>query len=142
MALHKFGYMQIQYSSLRYHEYQKSHEQEQIFLKSYLEKVIEYMQLCVLNCTENISFEIYSVFILIQLNVLPRFSIGGQKFNNIRYADEPVLITDKERKLQEILQKSVEEREKKRLNINSKKIVWMVVSKSNILKCTLHTGDL
>lgn len=45
-----------------------------------------------------------------EFGVLLRFINGGYKLNNVRYADNTVMLADSERKIQEILHKLVKER--------------------------------
>ena len=47
------------------------------------------------------------------LEGMPGIKIGGYKMNNIRYADDTVLIVDDEKELQEMLDTVVRESEKK-----------------------------
>jgi len=62
--------------------------------------------------------------------------------NNIRYADDTVLISESEGKLQELLDKVVEESAKKGLTINCKKTECLVVSKKTRRPdCRLHIGN-
>ena len=55
--------------------------------------------------------------------------IGGHNINNIRYADDTVLTADSEEKLQELLNKVVEESENKGLELNSKKTESMMITR-------------
>ena len=55
--------------------------------------------------------------------------IGGQNNNNIRYADDTVLVADSEEKLLVMLDRIKQESERKGLNINVKKTECMVISK-------------
>ena len=55
--------------------------------------------------------------------------VGGQNINNLRYADDTVLIADSEEKLQDILQTVAEESENKGLQLDAKKTECMVISK-------------
>ena len=68
--------------------------------------------------------------------------IGGYNLNNLRYADDTVLISDSRDQLQEILDKVVEESEKRGLSINCKKTECMVVSKKlDVPDCQLTVGE-
>ena len=58
-------------------------------------------------------FSIYSEIIMRALEGMPGIKIGGYKMNNIRYADDTVLIADNEKELQEMLDTVVRESEKK-----------------------------
>ena len=51
--------------------------------------------------------------ILRELEDLPGLVVGGHNINNIRYADDTVLIADSEEKLKELLDKVVEESKNK-----------------------------
>ena len=77
-------------------------------------------------------FNLYSELILRELEDLPGLVVGGQNVNNIRYADETVLIVDSEEKLKKLLSKVVEESKNKRLTINCKKTECMVVSRKDV----------
>lgn len=50
-------------------------------------------------------FNSYIEAVLGELEVLSGFITGGHNLNNIRYADDTVLIADTKRKLQNLLQK-------------------------------------
>ena len=68
---------------------------------------------------------LYSEMILRELEDLPGLVVGGHNINNIRYADDTVLIADSEEKLKELLDKVVEESKNKGLSINCKRQnVW------------------
>ncbi len=47
------------------------------------------------------------------LEGMPGIKVGGYNMNNIRYADDTVLIADNEKELQEMLDTVVRESEKK-----------------------------
>lgn len=64
-----------------------------------------------------------------ELEILSAFMIGGHDLNNMRSTNDTVLITDTERKVEELLQKTVKENKKKELNINCKKIEFTVFRK-------------
>ncbi|XP_037794114.1 uncharacterized protein LOC119589587 [Penaeus monodon] len=86
-------------------------------------------------------FNLYSELILRELEGLQGFVIGGHNMNNIRYADDTVLISESEGKLQELLDKVVEESAKKGLTINCKKTECLVVSKKTRRPdCRLYIG--
>lgn len=68
---------------------------------------------------------------------MPGVKVGGININNLRCADDTVLIAETD--LQNILKKFVTESEKKGLQINIKKTECMVISKKNITpKCSLN----
>ena len=54
------------------------------------------------------------------LEGMPGIKVGGYNMNNIRYADDTVLIADNENELQEMLDTVVRESEKKGLSLNKK----------------------
>ena len=71
-------------------------------------------------------FNIYSETILRNLEDKPGLKVNGENINNIRYADDTVLIATSEIDLQALL---VKESERKGLLLNVKKTECMVVSK-------------
>ena len=56
-------------------------------------------------------------------------TVGGYNINNLRYADDTVLIADSEEKLQDIIIIVTKESENKGLQLNAKKTECMVISK-------------
>ena len=76
-------------------------------------------------------FSIYSEIIMRALEGMPGIQVGEYNMNNIRYADDTVLIADNEKELQEMLETVVRESEKKGLSLNKKKTEVMVISKKN-----------
>ena len=74
-------------------------------------------------------FKLYSENILREIQDQAGILIGGHNLNNIRYADDIVLIADSEENLQKILDKVVSESESKGLSINCEKTECLVVSK-------------
>eukprot|EP00795_Rhopilema_esculentum_P009669 gene9669-biopygen2063 len=74
-------------------------------------------------------FNMYSELFLRELDGMQEFIIGGHNMNNLRYADDTVLISESAEKLQELLDRVVAESRKKGLTINCKKTECMVVSK-------------
>ena len=74
-------------------------------------------------------FNLYSENILGEIQYQAGILIGGHNLNNIRYADDIVLIADSEENLQKILDNVVSESESKRPSINCKKTECLVVSK-------------
>ncbi|GFO15462.1 hypothetical protein PoB_004196700 [Plakobranchus ocellatus] len=63
----------------------------------------------------------------------PGIKIGGSNINNLRYADDTVLIAENEKDLQQLLDIVKEESEKKGLELNRKKTQVMVVSRKQEL---------
>ena len=76
-------------------------------------------------------FSIYSETIMRALEGMPDIKEGEYNMNNIRYADDTVLIADNEYELQDMLDTVVRESEKKGLSLNKKKTEVMVISKKN-----------
>ena len=73
---------------------------------------------------------------------MPGVKIGGVNINNVRYADDTVIIAENEVDLQNILNKARPESEMKGLQINSKKTECMVISKKNTPpKCSLTINE-
>jgi len=86
-------------------------------------------------------FNLYGEIILIVLDGMPGFVIGGHNVNNIRYADDTVLLAESQEKLQDLLDKVVDASRKKGLTINCKKTECMVVSKRTSPPCELKIGQ-
>ena len=74
-------------------------------------------------------FSLYSEKIMRNLEGMPGIPVGGHNINNLRYADDTVLIAEDEGNLQALLDVVVEESNKKGLSLNSKKTVTMVISR-------------
>ena len=83
-------------------------------------------------------FNLYSEIILRNIENHEGIGVGGHNINNLRYADDTVLIADSEEKLQTILTTVTEESEKLGLQLNAKKTERMVISKkAGIPKCNI-----
>ena len=83
-------------------------------------------------------FSLYREMIMPHLEGAPGIQIVGHNINNLRYADDTVLIAATEKDLQELLDTVVKESEIKGLTLNSKKTEVMVVSRKNdIQKCKI-----
>ena len=78
-------------------------------------------------------FSIYSEIIMRAIEGMPSIKVGGYNMNNIRYADDTVLIADNEKELQEMLDTVVRESKNKGLYlwIKRKPKSCMVISKKN-----------
>ena len=90
-------------------------------------------------------FSLYSEKILREIKDLNGIKINGININNIRYADDTVLIAESEKELQDLLNKIEIESEKLGLQLNVKKTYSMVISKKQIQpKCDLKSkgGDI
>ena len=75
-------------------------------------------------------FNIYSERILRNIRDQDGCNIGGVNVNNIRYADDTVLIAEAESKLKDILNKITTTSQEKGLDPDIKKTVCMVTSKN------------
>ena len=75
-------------------------------------------------------FNLYSEFILRSLDDVPEgVLVNGVRINNIRYADDTILIATSEKGLQRLLDEANISGEPKGLSINCKKTKCMVISK-------------
>ncbi len=74
-------------------------------------------------------FNIYSEMILREIEDYPGIMVGGTNIDNLRYADDTVLLATNQNDLQNILDRVVEESARKGLTINCKKTECMVISK-------------
>ena len=74
-------------------------------------------------------FSLYTEYIMRNIEDMPGIKVGGCNINNLRYADDTVLIAGSEQELQALLDKVVKESENKGLSLNKKKTEIMVVSK-------------
>ena len=78
--------------------------------------------------------------ILRNLENYPGVKINGENINNIRYADDTVLIADSEENLQRLLDITIEKSEEMGLTLNVKKTECMVISKKAIVpSCNLQS---
>ena len=77
-------------------------------------------------------FSLYSENIMRHVEEMPGISIGGHNVNNLRYADDTVLIAEDEEHLQTLLDVIVKESEKLGLSLNSRKTETMVVSRKTL----------
>ncbi|GFS23991.1 endonuclease-reverse transcriptase [Elysia marginata] len=74
-------------------------------------------------------FSLYSEIIMQNLENCPGIKVGGYNVNDIRYADDTVLIAENKDDLQKLLNIVEEESRKKGLEPNSKKTEVMVISR-------------
>ena len=87
-------------------------------------------------------FNLYSENILRDLNDIKGCIVGGYNLNNVRYADDAVLIAGSESELQELLNTVVDASLRRGLSINIKKTQCMVISKSKITPtCHIHINN-
>ena len=88
-------------------------------------------------------FSLYSDIILREVEDLHELVINGRNVNNIRYADDTVLIAETEKDLQHILDKFIKENESLGLALNAKKTYSMTVSKKQSPPtCTLKASGI
>ncbi|GFO08077.1 RNA-directed DNA polymerase from mobile element jockey [Plakobranchus ocellatus] len=81
--------------------------------------------------------------IFIALPKKPGIKVGGQNINNLRYADDTVLIAENKEDLQKLLNIVEEESRKKGLELNSKKTEVMVISsKQESPKCDIFINKV
>ncbi|GFN91366.1 endonuclease-reverse transcriptase [Plakobranchus ocellatus] len=75
--------------------------------------------------------------------LLTGIKVGGQNINNLRYADDTVLITENKEDLQKLLNIVEEESRKKGLELNSNKTEVMVISrKQESPKCDIFINEV
>lgn len=74
-------------------------------------------------------FSLYTEFVMRKIDNMPGIKVGGKNINNLRYADDTVLIATKEDDLQHILNIVNNESEEVGLKINNKKTFTMTISK-------------
>ena len=74
-------------------------------------------------------FSVYGEIIMRSINGMEGIRIGGENINNIRFADDTVIIADSEEKLQALLDTVKRESENMGLKINIKKTEVVVTSK-------------
>ena len=87
-------------------------------------------------------FNIYSEVIMRELLELDGIRVGGKNVNNIRYADDTVLLADSPEKLQNLVEVLVSASEQYGLKINTSKTKVMVVSKGNDnVRVNVRVGD-
>ena len=87
-------------------------------------------------------FNFYSGKIMSELDGSPGFIIGGHNINNLRFADDAILIASSKKKLQQLLNKVNDESKKKGLSINHKKTECMVISKGVSPRCELFLDEV
>ncbi|GFO06013.1 endonuclease-reverse transcriptase [Plakobranchus ocellatus] len=88
-------------------------------------------------------FSLYSDIIMRNLGNHPGIKVGGQNKNNLRYADDTVLLAENKEDLQKLLNIVEEENRKKGLELNSKKTEVMVISrKQESPKCDIFINEV
>ena len=84
-------------------------------------------------------FTLYGEVIMREIEGMEGFSIGGRNLNNIRYADDTVLVADSVEKLQTLVNEVNKASEEKGLRINRAKMECIAVSKrSETPDCTIQ----
>ena len=75
-------------------------------------------------------FNLYTEFIFRETENHPGLKVGGTNINNLRYADDTVLLAESEEELQELVTVVKEESEKYGLLMNVKKTKTLLISKN------------
>ncbi|GFR93827.1 retrovirus-related Pol polyprotein from type-1 retrotransposable element R2 [Elysia marginata] len=78
-------------------------------------------------------FSLYSEVIMRHIEDYSGIKVGGHNINNLRYADDTVLIAENKSDLQKLLDVVYSESQKKGLELNSKKTEVMVISRKPTL---------
>ena len=88
-------------------------------------------------------FNLYSEVIMRDLLEMDGIKAGGRNINNIRYADDTVLITDSEEKLQDLVPALVRASGEHGLKLNVSKTKVMVISKAdNDISANVEVGGV
>ena len=74
-------------------------------------------------------FSLYNEIIMRNIEGQPGIRVGGHNINNLRYADDTVLISENEKDLQQLLNIVESKSKEKGLELNSKKTEVMVISR-------------
>ena len=74
-------------------------------------------------------FSLYSEIIMRNIEGQPGIRVGGHNINNLKYADDTVLISENEKDLQQLLNILESKSKEKGLELNSKKTEVMVISR-------------
>ena len=74
-------------------------------------------------------FSLYSEIIMRNIEGQPGIRVGGHNINNLRYADDTVLISENEKDLQQLLNIVESKSKEKGLELNSKKTEVMLISR-------------
>ena len=90
-------------------------------------------------------FALYTEMIMRSINDMEGIKMGGHVINNLRYADDTVIIAESKNQLQQLMDTVVEESESKGLFLNNAKSFTMVFSKSEVghtCKITVHGNTI
>ena len=74
-------------------------------------------------------FSLYSEIIMRNIKGQSGIQVGGHNINNLRYADDTILISENEKDLQQLLNIVESKSKEKGLGLNSKKTEVMVISR-------------
>ena len=77
-------------------------------------------------------FVLYTEIIMREIDDMDGFKLGGRVINNLRYADDTVIIAESEEQLQHLIDVVVAQSEKKGLHLNIAKSFTMVFSKAKV----------
>ena len=81
-------------------------------------------------------FNLYSEYLIEEaLNNKRRLSINGENINNVRFADDTVLIAESEEELQEMVNELNQNRNDYGMSLNAKKAKVMVIDKKAKSMC-------
>ena len=83
-------------------------------------------------------FNLYNEVIRRNLEEHPGIKVGGKNVNNLRYADDTVLITENEKDLQALLDIIERDSLNKGLELNGKKTEVMVISGKANATCSIY----
>ena len=93
------------------------------------------------NCTLLSDNVLYTILNSLNIENEPGIKIGGKIINNIRYADDRVLIAATEKELQTLVDIINDESEKMGLSLNAKKTETMVISKKTVIpQCKVNVN--
>ena len=90
-------------------------------------------------------FSLYTEVIMRNIKEMEGFSVGGVNINNLRYADDTIIIADSEQKLQNLMDVIVDESGNKGLDINKEKsyVVFGISKKAENPNCSIRVkGDV
>ena len=88
-----------------------------------------------------ILFSFYGEIIMRSISDMEGLKVGGVNINNIRYADDTVLIADSEEKLQNLVNAVNRKSEEYGLRINKKKTETLVIAKTGNPTCNIKINN-
>jgi len=92
--------------------------------------------------TAPILFNLYTEFMMRELDdKATGIIIGGQNYNNIRYADDAVFVCNEEQSLQQVIQKIADICRSYGMEMNVKKTKTLVISKSGNTSCNITVDN-